>query len=119
MDHDIELYFISLIGRDHAVTTTATTSGNADPAITLEDLVKVSAELDAMVAKCDAPLRTWMIERGYDPKDGYVVYLPMQLRDEFGVVPSFVRFSMGVTAPMITKDVTLNMYNFKFNDLYV
>lgn len=96
--------------------TTTYASRNEPTVLTVDMMLKTMATVEELIAEFDAPFRTWMVEQGRDPKAGYVLWLPWQMRDEVGAVPYFVLFGKGITAPTITKDHRLHSYNFKFTN---
>lgn len=114
--YNFEENLLSMVGCAH--TSAATHTVNAEPTVLdVDTMLKAIAEVEEMIAKFDEPFRTFMAEQGCDPKDGYVLWLPIHMRDEVGPVPSFVLFGRGVTVPMITRDFRHNTFEFNYTNV--
>lgn len=52
-------------------------------------------------------LRSAMIAKGFDPEKGAVLYLPVSMRTDLLLVPSFVRFHSLVQQPLMCYEMDL------------
>lgn len=110
--NNTEESLLELIGSMGSHASTSTSSGVMPTTLTLDDMLDAIKKVKETIAKLDAPFREWMVKRGCDPKDGYVLWLPKHMQEELGPVPSFVLFGP-VTTPMITKDFRVNLNTFR------
>lgn len=80
-----------LIGTTASVTPESTT-------LTLDDIKKA---IDFLHSLPPEPFEQQMKEAGKPPEDGYELYLPVHLKQQFPNVPRYVKFSRAVHEPTI------------------
>lgn len=75
--------------------TTVTQTEGKTSSISIEDIKKAME----LIPPC--PFETFMKKEGCDPKDGWIMIVPLVVEREFGFLPQYVKVSSYVAQPVM------------------
>lgn len=95
---------------------TATTSATPQTVLTHDTYLDMMKKAMSLIP--EEPFKRMMRELGFDPADGYVLYLPVCVEPHIPTnLPQYVRISLTACQPTIVLDpITTNATNFTWDD---
>jgi len=87
----------ALSGLLEGTCTSAASCENQEP-VTVESLLAAKKMMDE---KFPDPIAQCMREKGFDPNNGGILFLHESMRREMPFIPSYVRFSSLIDAPLL------------------